>query len=422
VPERRTPAHGDGAAHTDQRDISGWALYRFALGQPHVGRLVAGGLIGRVREGGIGLAIVLSVQHSTGSFTIAGASAAAFIAAAAVGRPLQGRLSSVAGARRVLVTASWAHTLAIIVLAACVATRQGPLALLVVTAICGLLLPTVSAFLRASWALVLPGDKPTAYAIDAVTYDVSNTIGPALVALLAQLTAPAIALAALSLFGLLGMFVMVSAPVPPRDRQPAPRQSRRTIVAGVVATIAVTAGLVAFAEGSVTVAVPGFGLSHHAVAASGYLLSVFAIGSLVGGIFYGARQWKSRPAPRLAYCLLAYAVGLGLLALTDDLLAMGVVILFAGSARAPAIATMSLLMDGASLPAQAVEAFAWMSLTGAAGSAAGQAVAGALGPPHVGLSFLAAGVAVLGAAALVRWRLWRAVGAARATAFVLDVP
>jgi MFS family permease len=193
-------------------------------------------------------------------------------------------------------------------------------------------------------------------------------------------------------------------------------------VAGVVATIAVTAGLVAFAEGSVTVAVPGFGLSHHAVAASGYLLSVFAIGSLVGGIFYGARQWKSRPAPRLAYCLLAYAVGLGLLALTDDLLAMGVVILFAGSARAPAIATMSLLMDGASLPAQAVEAFAWMSLTGAAGSAAGQAVAGALGPPHVGLSFLAAGVAVLGAAALVRWRLWRAVGAARATAFVLDVP
>ncbi len=50
-------------------------------------RLAVGGLVGRFREAGIGLAIVLAVRGVTGSYAVAGAAAAAYLIAAAVSRP-----------------------------------------------------------------------------------------------------------------------------------------------------------------------------------------------------------------------------------------------------------------------------------------------------------------------------------------------
>lgn len=385
----------------------GLALYRSAFRQPHVVRLVVGGLIGRLREGGIGLGIILCVRHATGSFTIAGGAAAVFIAGAAIGRPLQGRLGRRLGARNVLVASSLSHAGAVIVLAVWASSQRAAPTLLTMAAICGVLLPAISAFLRASWPIALPHARPTAFAIDAVTYDVSNIAGPALVASIAGLASPSFALVALTACGLAGTFVAVGAPSPRRLDPTGEEVPHRTALRGAVLAVAAVTSLVAFAEGCVTVAVPAVGALHHATTASGYLLSAFAIGSLVGGLFYGVRRWASRAAFRLVACVLIYAVGLLAIALTThNLVLMGVVILAAGLARAPIIATMSFLMDAASPREVVVEAFAWMSVAGAIGAAAGQACAGVLVTLDVRWPYVAAAAGAAASAVVARCYLW----------------
>jgi hypothetical protein len=60
-------------------------------------RLAAGGLVGRFREAGTGLAIVLAVRGAAGSYAVAGTAGAAYLLAAAVSRPAHGRLIDKAG-------------------------------------------------------------------------------------------------------------------------------------------------------------------------------------------------------------------------------------------------------------------------------------------------------------------------------------
>jgi MFS family permease len=399
------PGAAGGDADPDTR--FGLALYRSALRVPHVSPLLLGGLVGRLREGGIGLAIVLGVRAATGSFAVAGAATAVFVTCAALGRPVQGRLSRTFGARPVLLATSIAHAAGVLVLAACTAQRRTPTVLLMVAAICGLFLPALSAYLRASWPLVLPHERPTAYALDGLTYDVSNALGPALVALLAELAGPAAGLVAMAACGLAGPLLLLRVPAPPwgrRDRRTGPH---RSMLRGAVGAVAGITALVAFAEGSLTVAVPGVGTLHGAAAASGYLLSAFAVGSLAGGLLYGARRWSSRPVALLVGFVLVYGTGLALLAATGDLVVMGAVILLAGMARAPVIATMSLLMDDASPTDAAVEAFTWMSVASAVGASVGQASAGFFATVDIRIAFVAAGACVAGAAAIARCFLWR---------------
>jgi MFS family permease len=384
----------------------GIRLYRSALRQPYVAQLVIGGLVGRLREGGIGLGIVLSIRHATGSFAIAGGAAAVFVGFATLGRPIQSRLSTVFGARAVLIAVAVAHSVAALSLAFCAAAKAAAIVLLIVVAVCGALLPATSAYLRASWPMLLPDDKATAYALDAVSYDVSNAIGPAIVAVLAQAANPPVALAALTLCGLIGTVIVATSPGP-RPTKPDGSAQRSRLLRGAVGAVAAVTVFVAFGEGALTVAVPGVGALNHAAAASGYLLSAFAVGSLVGGLLSGARRWRSRPVARLACFAIAYAAGLTSLATTNNLVVLAVLILLTGVARAPIIATMSLLMDSAAPAAAAVEAFSWMSVASALGAAAGQTSSGILATADIRLSFLAAAVGVLGAAAIARCFLWR---------------
>jgi hypothetical protein len=60
-------------------------------------RLVAGGLVGRFREAGTGLAIVLAVRGAAGSYAVAGTAGAAYLLAAAVSRPAHGGWSTSGG-------------------------------------------------------------------------------------------------------------------------------------------------------------------------------------------------------------------------------------------------------------------------------------------------------------------------------------
>jgi MFS family permease len=130
--------------------------------------------------------------------------------------------------------------------------------------------------------------------------------------------------------------------------------------------------------GAVQVAVPAAADEAGAQGASGVLLALLSVGALLGAFFYGSRAWSAAPAGRLVALLLIITTALVLLSPASGLVFVGVMLLFAGAPLAPAITTVSLLVDEHAPSHLAAEAFGWISLGTAAGLAPGNALAGVL--------------------------------------------
>jgi MFS family permease len=341
---------------------------------------VAGGLIGRFREAGIGLAIVLAVRGVTGSYAVAGTATAAFLVATAVSRPVHGRLVDRAGAGRGLLATSVANSVALAGLAAAAWSHGGEAALLAAATAAGLTLPALSAALRALWPRVFPQLSDGAYAFDTVLYELSLIISPAIVGLIATLVSAPLALVLLACTGTAGTFIVATAPAARAAGGAAPGSGRpRGPLSRLVVAVITVALFVGFTEGSMTVIVPAFASSRHHPASGGLLLSVFSAGSLAGALGYGVLASRVRWPARLVICAVALAVtsaGLGVAA--RGMAGFGVLLALVGIALGPTLATGFIAIQEAAPPAALAEAFTWASFCASAGAAAAQALAGNL--------------------------------------------
>ena len=106
-----------------------------------------------------------------------------------------------------------------------------------------------------------------------------------------------------------------------------------------IRTLVVAAACAAVAFGALEVALTAFAEEQGSRDAVGPLITVWSIGSLVGGLVYGARTWSS-PAPR-RFLILSGLLGLGAVPLpfAGSLIAMGAFLFGTGLALAPLGAT-----------------------------------------------------------------------------------
>ena len=154
--------------------------------------------------------------------------------------------------------------------------------------------------------------------------------------------------------------------------------------------------------GLIEVSVVALARDHGQAGAAGPMLGLWASGSLLAGIAYGAIAWTA-PAPRrFLVTVAAFALGTVLIAAgTSSLAVMTAALFVAGLANAPTLITGNTLVP-AVVPRNALtEAYTWLSVTLFAGIAVGSALAGALvdrSGPVGGLlaATAAAGCAVLG--------------------------
>jgi MFS family permease len=161
--------------------------------------------------------------------------------------------------------------------------------------------------------------------------------------------------------------------------------------------------------GSAEVTVAAVTRSAGVPAAAGLVLALWAVGSMLSGLVYGAIRWRSRSDRRFlaAVVLLAVLTAPKLLPIGVPLLA--VVFLLAGIAIAPVLATGAILIEGLVPASRLTEGLAWtgtaISLTYALSAALAGALIDGIGP-HAGFlvpvasAVLAAVVAVLGAGRL----------------------
>ncbi|MFI9627855.1 MFS transporter [Streptomyces sp. NPDC052042] len=353
------------------------AGYLDILRARHAARLLAGTLVGRLPNGTAHIAIVLFTRAEGGSYTLAGALAAVYGLATAVGQPLLGRAVDLYGQPRVQLPAAVASALGMGMLAL---TGPGSLAVaFAAVVVAGVFTPPLEGGLRALWPAVLGDEERVhrAYAMDAVAQEIMFTLGPLLVTLLVSLWSPSAALLVINAIGVLGALSVVLSE-PSRAWRSAPREAHWLGALRSPGLLALLGSFffVGLALGSITVAAVAYADDHGRESVYGWLMAALGLGALVGGAVYGARQWAGAPERRLRYLVALLALGYLPLALTPGVAAMTALTALAGVFLAPTMACSFIVVDRHAPRGTVTEAFSWLVTTFGVGAAVGTAVAG----------------------------------------------
>ncbi|HWE81083.1 MAG TPA: MFS transporter [Gaiellaceae bacterium] len=375
------------------------ALVRLAPARRLIYALATGGF----SYGMVGLAVLLTVERPTGSYSDGGFAVAAFALAAGLSAPFRGRAVDRWG-RACLPGMAVGYAIALVVLDVA-AHEGGPPALLVcLGGSIGLTTPPLFASARVVWAQAVPPDLVRrGYAMTALLYDVGQVAGPALASLF-FLGSTWLAAFVVGTTGIAAAILSLPTRNPEHFEhapKPMPRLRESRSLLGILA-VSIVLGA---SSGLIQVGVPVSASRWHHGSLAGPLLAAFAVGSVLGGLWYGSRQWLGPVIDRYLIAVLA----LGLL-LAPGLLAGGPatlvpVLVLAGLAFGPATVALFETLDVVA-PGTGAESLTWITTAEAAGSAGGSAIAGVLahhGRPTI--PFLLASVVLVvpaGLALLVR--------------------
>ena len=376
----------------------GLKRYRLVLGIPVSAPLLATSLLARMPVGIAPLSILLRARVQTGSLAVAGFAVGGYALAGALAAPVQGKLLDRWRPAAALAISAFAEATLLCALA--FAGRnilRDPLVLILLSSAAGATQPPIGAYLRTLWPNVMasPDLLEAAYSLDAVSQEVILIAGPLIVALLGSPTA-ALALSAACV--LAGTFEFVALPVVRGHRPPSARSGRRNALGSSrLRSLLCSSALVGFAFGCVEIGFPALGVAARSRASAGFLLSLWAVGSMIGGLVYGARRWPSSLERRYPRLIGGLALTIAPLALVDSLGPAFALSVFAGLFLAPIVSCQYSLIDRVANPGTKAEAFTWQWSTIIGGAAAGSAAAGAIassGGPAAAFAAAAASAAL----------------------------
>lgn len=363
--------------------------YRDVLARPGAAAFSAAGVIARLPMSMVGIGIVLMIQAAHGSYGLAGTVSAVFVLAQAACSPQLARLVDQHGQARVMRPAVAVSASAISTLVLCAVMGAPVWTLYVAAVLGGATIGSFGALVRARWSHVLddPRSVHTAYSLESALDELVFVVGPILATTLATAVTPAAGLVVPVVGMVLGGFWFLSQ----RGTQPAPHPRvavtatdgtpvRRTSVMRswgmvVLAVVFVAMGAI---FGATDVATVAFAEEAGRPGLAGVILAVFACGSLISGLLYGARHWTTPLWRRFAIGMVALAVGASLFVLVDSLVMLAVVMFVAGFAIAPTLINGNGLVQHFVVPERLTEGLTWVSTSLGVGVSAGSSLAGAL--------------------------------------------
>jgi len=388
------------------------ARYSALLSAPEVRQTFAASALGRLPIGVTGLAILLLVQMSSGSFARGGAAAACYVAGLALVAPVLGRLIDRHGPRRVLIACALAFPSVLLLLVAASARTDLAWLALLAAAGAGASFPPITVCMRTYFRQVFGDDTllAAAYSVESVLIEIIFIVGPLVVALFVAFASPAVAVWFSAGCGFAGTLLFL--------RSPALRTWRvetRTS-GGLLGPLAdrqfvrLVAIVLCFATafGFLEIGITAYAIERADAAFAGVLLGVMSAGSALGGLAYGSRGWHFPLARQFAAALALTAIGLAALALRWDPWTLAAWCVIAGIAIAPALIIQSMLVTKTARPEHSTEAFTWTTSALLAGVGIGLATGGAMLERFPSSAVLAAGAgAALAAAAGARLLLGR---------------
>jgi predicted MFS family arabinose efflux permease len=358
-------------------------------------RLFCIAIVARTPYAATGLLLIVRTKELTGSYAASGLVAGAASVALALVSPAVGRLVDRDGQTTVLRVA--------VVLNASALTGFGllphgtPLGLLVgCAALSGAATPPIGACLRTLYPTLVEGERlHRVFAIESATLEVTYILGPLLMLAIASLagTGTALVISAAALGG--GTLVFSATRESRAWRAPPSGVARRggALRSPGLQTIAIAIALAGATFGAIEVAVPAACQAAGSKGATGPLLAIWGLGSMLGGLL-AARAAAPADAARWIVLLLA-ALGIGDLALVpvSALSGLAPLLLVAGAAIAPLLGIAYSVVERVTPGGGQTEAFAWLTTAIGVGIAGGSALAGALvdaGGPGAGFAAAAA--------------------------------
>jgi MFS family permease len=329
------------------------------------------------------ISIVLLVQHTTGSYGVAGAVAAVTGVSMALFAPFTGRLADRHGQRAVLLPGVLVHAVAGFSLTA-LALADAPLWALFAAAVpTGASVPQISPMVRARWGVKLQGSPlmSTAAAFESVTDELTFVFGPLLATALCTAVTPAAGLLTEASLTLVGGLLFAAQ----KSTQPAVSAAGHARVEhgsalripGVRVLIMTFLGI-GSVFGGMQVSLAAYSESIGEPGLNGVLYGVFAAGNMLSGIVCGAIAWKVAPQRRLVLGYAALALAASGLWAANSVIVLAGLGLVVGMCIAPSLITGYTLVESLVPQGARTEAFTWLTGAVALGQAAAVTVAGQL--------------------------------------------
>ena len=345
-----------------------WSL----LKSPGVARVIAAQLTARFPFGMLSLAFLIHIEQVYDSYAAAGLVLGAMSIGQAIAGPLTSRLMGRWGIRPVILITMVVCTTSIVLMALLALEVY---ALMLIGFVAGLSMPPIQPAVRTIYPKIVNSRQLTPlFSLDASAQEIIWVLGPVIATFVAiQVSSVAgILLAAVFLVG--GGIWFVALPEVGRVRIP---RSKRTIGAvlkkpEVLLSTIVGFMLVAACAAVEAGVVAAFG---HGSADAGWVLGIFAIGSLIGGLALG----HSPIGPwALAARMLIVTIGLALATLGLSFWWLAATLLLAGVGIAPAFAVLFGIVSASVKFSDTAEAYGWVGTGQLIGAALGSAVAGFL--------------------------------------------
>lgn len=374
------------------------ARYRSVLSVPGCARVLATALVARLPQGMTSLAILLLVRSHTGSYTAAGIAVGAYDFATAAGAPVVGRLVDRFGRRQVLGPGAvlQALVLIVLVLTAHAGAGAGPLVLL--SALAGGLWPPIAPSMRALLRDIVRDARvrETAYALESVIQELVWITGPLVVAGVITFASPTAAVLLSGGVSISGTLLFVSSPAARGRGTRTARQGRSPVLAiPELRTMLGPVFLNGLAIGAIAVGLPALALHTGSGPASGVLLSLWSVGSIAGGLWYGARAWHAPLTARYRALLWTGVICIAPLIAARTIPEGAVGAVLAGLVIAPVFSCQYALVGRAVPEGVETEAFTWVASALVGGLAAGSALGGgAVSAAGVGAPFMLAVLAM----------------------------
>lgn len=379
------------------------APYGRLLRLPGVLPLVLVAFVARIPHAMTGVVLTLHVVGPLGQgYARAGLVAAAMTVGVAIGSPWRGRRVDRLGLRRALLPSVLVESAVWLV-----APRLGYEALVVAAVVAGVFLVPVFSVVRQSLAVLVPAEQQrTAFALDSVATEMTFMLAPTLGVLVATQVSTTAALTVVGVAtvaaGLLLMWFDPPTRSPGGTAAPAGAGLRpRLLTPGLLVVLAAASAAALILNGTdvgIVAALQGWG--HES--AVGWMIALWCVGSVVGGLVYGAQRRELHPLALVA--MLGAATLPAALAETQAQLAVAVVV--AGLPCAAALSAINASLVRSVPEHRRGEIMGWSGTANTVGAALGAPVVGAVidavGP---GGGFAAAGgvgllLAVLGLAVL----------------------
>lgn len=371
-----------------------FGTYKEILSIPGAWKFSVTGFITRFPMSMVSISIILVISTLYNSYSIAGQVAGASIIAYSVAAPWLARLVDRYGQRKIMYPSILFSSANLVLLSVTTMCKGMPELLFLFSILAGAFSGSVGSLVRARWAYIIkkPSRLHTAFALEAAIDEIVFVLGPIIATILTTMVYPVAGLLMAVIMNVVGATLFFSL----RDSEPLVVKSKTVVKAKSLMLIPAMFALFIIYLGAgimfglIDIVVVGFSEEHGVKSASGVILAMFALGSMISALIYGSRHWMQPLWKRFIIGVILLATGVSTFIFANSLPVLAIVMFITGFAISPTMTNVNNMVQITVSPERLTEGFSWMSTAINIGSSLGAFLGGYLvdyGGSVLGLNF-----------------------------------